>query len=48
LDHVNRQFKAAHPNALWLSDFTYVATWAGLRRLCHRQIQAVVQHGVLG
>jgi putative transposase len=30
LDHVNRQFKAARPNALWLSDFTYVATWAGL------------------
>jgi transposase InsO family protein len=29
LDHVNRQFQAAHPNALWLSDFTYVATWAG-------------------
>ena len=29
LDHVNRQFKAAHPNTLWLSDFTYVATWAG-------------------
>jgi putative transposase len=29
LDHVNRQFKAAHPNALWLSDFTYVATWTG-------------------
>jgi transposase InsO family protein len=29
LDHVNRQFKAAHPNALWLSDFMYVATWAG-------------------
>jgi putative transposase len=29
LDHVNRQFKAAHPHALWLSDFTYVATWAG-------------------
>ena len=29
MDHVNRQFKAAHPNALWLSDFTYVATWAG-------------------
>jgi len=28
LDHVKRQFKAAHPNALWLSDFTYVATWA--------------------
>jgi transposase InsO family protein len=29
LDHVNRQFQAACPNALWLSDFTYVATWAG-------------------
>ena len=29
LDHVNRQFKAAQPNALWVSDFTYVATWAG-------------------
>jgi transposase InsO family protein len=29
LDHVNRQFKAERPNALWLSDFTYVATWAG-------------------
>jgi len=29
LDHVNRQFKAPHPNALWVSDFTYVATWAG-------------------
>jgi putative transposase len=26
LDHVNRQFKAPKPNALWLSDFTYVAT----------------------
>jgi putative transposase len=29
LDHVKRQFKAERPNALWLSDFTYVATWAG-------------------
>jgi transposase InsO family protein len=29
LDHVNRQFKALRPNALWVSDFTYVATWAG-------------------
>ena len=28
-DRVNRQFQAARPNALWLSDFTYVATWAG-------------------
>ena len=29
LDHVNRQFKAPRPNALWVSDFTYVATWTG-------------------
>ncbi len=29
LDRVNRQFKASRPNALWVSDFTYVATWAG-------------------
>ncbi|MFZ6870411.1 DDE-type integrase/transposase/recombinase, partial [Klebsiella pneumoniae] len=25
----NRQFKAPHPNALWVSDFTDVATWSG-------------------
>ena len=29
LDRVNRVFKAPRPNMLWLSDFTYVATWAG-------------------
>jgi IS30 family transposase len=29
LDHVNRQFKAPRPDALWVSDFTYVATWSG-------------------
>ena len=29
LDRVNRQFKAPRPNALWVSDFTYVATWQG-------------------
>jgi putative transposase len=29
LDKVNRQFRAPAPNMLWLSDFTYVATWAG-------------------
>lgn len=28
-DRVNRQFNAPRPNVLWLSDFTYVATWAG-------------------
>jgi putative transposase len=29
LDRVNRQFHADRPNALWVSDFTYVSTWAG-------------------
>jgi len=29
LDHVNRQFKVLRPNALWVSDFTYVSTWTG-------------------
>ena len=26
---INRQFKAPRPNALWVSDFTYVSTWSG-------------------
>ncbi|WP_156429540.1 IS3 family transposase, partial [Burkholderia sp. TSV86] len=29
LDRGNRQFKAARPNQLWVSDFTYVSTWQG-------------------
>jgi transposase InsO family protein len=29
LDHVNRQFQTLQPNRLWVSDFTYVATWQG-------------------
>jgi len=29
LDQVNRQFHAPAPNMLWVSDFTYVATWRG-------------------
>ena len=29
LDLVNRQFKADRPDALWVSDFTYVSTWQG-------------------
>ncbi|HEX2940445.1 MAG TPA: IS3 family transposase [Rhodopila sp.] len=29
LDRVNRQFQASAPNMLWVSDFTYVATWQG-------------------
>ena len=28
-DKVNRQFQAPRPNALWVADFTYVATWQG-------------------
>ena len=30
LDRVNRQFHAPAPNRLWMSDFTYVSTWAGM------------------
>jgi len=29
LDRVNRQFRVPRPNMLWVSDFTYVATWSG-------------------
>ena len=29
LDRVNRRFQAPAPNMLWLSDFTYVASWTG-------------------
>ena len=28
-DRVHRVFRAPRPNALWLADLTYVATWAG-------------------
>ena len=28
-DRVNRQFQAPAPNMLWVSEFTYVATWQG-------------------
>ena len=29
LDRVNREFQASRPNALWVADLTYVATWRG-------------------
>jgi len=29
-DKVNRKFKAERPNQLWVSDFTYVSSWAGM------------------
>ena len=29
-DKVNRQFVAAAPNRLWISDFTYVSSWTGM------------------
>ena len=29
-DKVSRQFVAAMPNQLWVSDFTYVSTWMGM------------------
>ena len=30
LDLVQRRFNPTRPNALWVADFTYVATWAGV------------------
>jgi putative transposase len=30
LDHVNRQSHAPRPNALWVSDCTYVSSWTGV------------------
>ncbi len=30
LDKVNRRFMADRPNRLWVSDFTYVPSWAGM------------------
>lgn len=29
LDKVSRQFRMPAPNMLWVSDFTYAATWKG-------------------
>ena len=29
LDRVNRDFQTGRPNALWVADLTYVATWCG-------------------
>lgn len=29
-DLVQRDFRASHPNQLWVADFTYVATWRGM------------------
>jgi putative transposase len=29
-DRVNRTFTVSRPNALWVADLTYVATWRGL------------------
>jgi putative transposase len=29
-DIVQRRFTATRPNELWVSDFTYVATWSGM------------------
>jgi len=28
-DLVNREFRAAHPNELWVADYTYCSTWQG-------------------
>ena len=33
-DLVKRHFVAERPNALWVTDLTYVATWAGMAYVC--------------
>ena len=33
-DLVERDFSATEPNRLWVSDVTYVATWAGVAYVC--------------
>ena len=33
-DLVNRVFSADRPNALWVTDLTYVATWSGFAYVC--------------
>jgi putative transposase len=33
-DLVNRDFTAAAPNALWVTDLTYVPTWSGVAYVC--------------
>jgi putative transposase len=31
---VQRNFTATEPNQLWVTDLTYVATWAGMAYVC--------------
>ena len=33
-DLVDRQFTAVRPNALWVTDLTYVPTWSGMAYVC--------------
>ena len=33
-DLVNRNFTADRPNALWVTDLTFVATWSGVAYVC--------------
>ena len=41
LDRVNREFRVPAPNRLWVSDFTYVATWAGFVRVLDERTLAI-------
>ena len=36
-DLVNRQFTATAPNRLWVTDLTFVPTWAGVAYVAHRR-----------
>jgi putative transposase len=45
LDHVKRQFRAPRPNVLWVSDFTYVATWQELPEIAVLSNSAIKRAG---
>ena len=57
VDLVDRHFVATRPNQLWVSDFTYVATWRGFvyvafvidvfaRRICRLARVEFAPHGL--
>ncbi len=45
-DLVHRKFVADRPNALWVTDLTYVATWAGMAYVCF--IVDAFSRGIVG
>ena len=42
-DRVQRDFQVARPNALWVADLTYVATWRGFVYVANVSFGGVTQ-----